>query len=111
MAQYSFESTNDSEGFVRLPSARFENPRLFRHPPAIAAGVAAALLLVTWRGDGWAYIDPNAGGFLSQVLAPLGAVALSFIFYCRREIRAFVESIRHRHRQIDSAQTNCRDQE
>ena len=33
-----------------------------------------------------AYIDPNAGGFLVQILAPLGAVAASFFIYFRKQM-------------------------
>ena len=96
---------------VRLPSPRLENSRLFRHTPAIAAVSAAALLTLTWPGVSWAYIDPNAGGFLSQILAPLGAVALSFLFYCRKEIGAFVRSVRRRPKRIDSPDTARRERE
>lgn len=63
----------------------------------LIAAIAVALA-VSWRGECWAYIDPNAGGFLSQVLAPLAAIFLSFIFYCREEIRRFVKSLRDRRR-------------
>jgi hypothetical protein len=90
---------------------QFEKPRFFGRSPAILAGVVGTLLILSWRGDCWAYIDPNAGGFLSQILAPLGAVALSFFFYCRNEIRAFIKSIRHRNKQIDSPATDREDLE
>jgi hypothetical protein len=33
-----------------------------------------------------AYIDPNAGGFLLQILAPLGALATSFFIYFRKQV-------------------------
>lgn len=59
-------------------------------------------LVLFWRGKCWAYIDPNAGGFLSQILAPLSAILLSFVFYCRKEIRRFAKSIRDRWKKIDS---------
>jgi hypothetical protein len=56
---------------------------------------------MSWGGECWAYIDPNAGGFLSQILAPLAAILLSFLFYCRNEIRKFVKSVRARWKRID----------
>jgi hypothetical protein len=64
--------------------------------------ILAFSLLFSWRGECWAYIDPNAGGFLAQILAPLAAIFLSFLFYCRNEIRRFVKSVRDRWKRIDS---------
>ncbi len=52
--------------------------------------------MLFWQGECWAYIDPNAGGFLWQILAPLASIFLSFAFYCRKEIRKFVKSVRDR---------------
>ena len=63
------------------------------------------MLALTWRGECWAYIDPNAGGFLAQILAPLGAVFLSFLFYCRRQIKRFVKSVHDRWKGIESRET------
>jgi hypothetical protein len=57
---------------------------------------------LAWRGECWAYVDPNAGGFLSQILAPLAALLLSFLFYCRREIGRLVKSLHDRWKRIDS---------
>jgi hypothetical protein len=64
--------------------------------------VLLVLLVLAWRGECWAYIDPNAGGFLSQVLVPLASIFLSFLFYCRKEIRRFAKSARDRWKKIDS---------
>lgn len=61
----------------------------------LVAAIAIALVL-SWRGEAFAYIDPNAGGFLSQILAPLVAVFLSFVFYCRKELRRLLKSVRDR---------------
>ncbi|HLH76213.1 MAG TPA: hypothetical protein VKV28_05330 [Candidatus Binataceae bacterium] len=52
--------------------------------------VGALWLLLSWPGTCWAYIDPNAGGFLAQLLAPLLSVIAAFIFYCRREIAKII---------------------
>lgn len=48
--------------------------------------IVAVLLLFTWYGRCEAYIDPNAGGFLLQVLAPLGALVVSSLVYFRNKI-------------------------
>ncbi|HVA39636.1 MAG TPA: hypothetical protein VNF49_03165 [Candidatus Binataceae bacterium] len=74
---------------------------------AIVTGATAIILVLSWlvlswRGECWAYIDPNAGGFLAQILAPLAAIFLSFLFYCRKEIRRFVKSVRDRWKRTDS---------
>ncbi|HZO83162.1 MAG TPA: hypothetical protein VFB33_15815 [Candidatus Binataceae bacterium] len=61
----------------------------------LVAAIGIALVL-SWRGESFAYIDPNAGGFLSQILAPLVAVFLSFVFYCRKELRRRLKSVRDR---------------
>ena len=80
---------------------RASDPTYATRSRAIAAAFAITLML-SWRGECWAYIDPNAGGFLSQILAPLAAIFLSFLFYCRNEISRFVKSVRNRLRRIDS---------
>jgi len=69
---------------------------------AILAGAIAIILMLSWRGECWAYIDPNAGGFLWQIVAPLASIFLSFLFYCRKEIGKFVKSVRDRWKGIDS---------
>jgi hypothetical protein len=46
----------------------------------------AALLLLGLQTRCDAYIDPNAGGFLIQILAPLGALAASFLLYFRKQM-------------------------
>jgi hypothetical protein len=63
---------------------------------AAAIGAIAIILMLSWQGECWAYIDPNAGGFLWQMLAPLASIFLSFAFYCRKEIRKLVRTIRDR---------------
>jgi hypothetical protein len=77
-----------------------------RRSSALAIGATAIVLAfslwLSWRGECWAYIDPNAGGFLAQILAPLAAIFLSFLFYCRNEIRRFCKSVRDRWKGIDS---------
>ena len=46
----------------------------------------AAVLLLGLQTRCDAYIDPNAGGFLVQILAPLGALAASFFIYFRKQM-------------------------
>jgi amino acid permease len=53
---------------------------------------ALALLLLLCPARGWAYIDPNAGGFLAQMIAPLIAVGASFLFYCRKQLARYFKS-------------------
>jgi hypothetical protein len=48
------------------------------------------VLLVGLRTSCYAYIDPNAGGFLVQILAPLGALAVSFLIYFRKQMSALL---------------------
>jgi hypothetical protein len=79
------------------PAYRRRNDVPYAHrPSAIVTGATAisllALLVFAWGGECWAYIDPNAGGFLSQILVPLGSIFLSFLFYCRKEIRRLAKS-------------------
>ena len=73
-----------------------------RRSSAIVIGATAIILVLSWRGECWAYIDPNAGGFLAQIAAPLASIFLSFLFYCRKEIRRFVKSVRDRWKKTDS---------
>jgi hypothetical protein len=70
-------------------------------PCTIVSLILAAI--ITWRGECWAYIDPNAGGAVAQIIAPLMAIVLSFFFYCRKEIKKFIQSVRARIKRIDSA--------
>ena len=67
-----------------------------------ATSIILVLLVLVWRGECWAYIDPNAGGFLSQIVVPLASIFLSFLFYCRKEIRRFAKSAHDRWKKIDS---------
>jgi hypothetical protein len=68
----------------------------------MVTGAIALFLVLSWRSDCWAYIDPNAGGFVTQILAPLVSIFLSFLFYCRNEIKRLVKSVRNRWRGNDS---------
>ncbi len=72
--------------------------------------VLALMFLLAWRGAALAYIDQNAGGFLAQVLAPLAAILLSLLYYCRREVRRFAKALRTRLRRGASpAQPDARE--
>lgn len=96
---------------MRKPLAGRNRSRLAR--AAAACGLEccafALMLLLAWRGEARAYIDPNAGGFLAQVLAPLGAILLSLLFYCRRELRRFAKALRARLGRGSPAQTDERE--
>lgn len=77
-------------------------PHTARRWSAITTGATALIVVLLWRGECWAYIDPNAGGFLWQIVAPLASILLSFLFYCRKEIRRLVKSVRDRWKKSDS---------
>lgn len=87
-------------GRADAPDYRADGVPYARRSSAIVTGATAITFVLSfvlfWRGECWAYIDPNAGGFLSQILAPLAAIFLSFLFYCRNEIRKFAKSVRDR---------------
>lgn len=48
-----------------------------------------------------AYIDPNTGGMLFQVLAALLAVFSGILFFFSRQIKSFVARIRRKAREKD----------
>ncbi|MGH7815402.1 MAG: hypothetical protein ACREQI_15535 [Candidatus Binataceae bacterium] len=85
-----------AKGAVQAHSGTDDAARTARRSFPMITGAIAILLVLSWQGECWAYIDPNAGGFLAQTLAPLTAIVLSFFFYCRKEIRRFAKSIRDR---------------
>lgn len=52
-----------------------------------------AVLLFGLQSASYAYIDPTAGGFLMQILAPLGAlVASAFIYFWKQLVGLFVKT-------------------
>lgn len=53
---------------------------------SVFSTVLAILALLAWPGSAWAYIDPNAGGLLFQLLAPLFAAAVGAWLFLRRWI-------------------------
>ena len=56
-----------------------------RHLPRSATGLALLALLML-PVPAWAYIDPNAGGMLFQLLAPLFAAIVGGWLFLRRWI-------------------------
>ncbi len=70
--------------------------------------VLGLIFLLAWHGAALAYIDPNAGGFLAQVLAPLAAILLSLLYYCRRQIRRLAKAVRERLRRVPAAPADAR---
>lgn len=103
---YQRESARRPRGAGAPAHGRADGVPQARRSSATAIGATAIMLalplMLSWRGECWAYIDPNAGGFLTQILAPLASIFLSFLFYCRKEIRRFVKSVRDRKKKIDS---------
>jgi len=61
----------------------------------LASLLVAALLVLP--GSAWAYIDPNAGGMLFQLLAPLFAAVVGGWLFLRRWI---TEQVRRLWRRI-----------
>lgn len=56
----------------------------------------AAAILLGLQSRCYAYIDPSAGGFLMQILAPLGALAASaFIYFWKHLVGLFSKKSRH----------------
>jgi hypothetical protein len=56
------------------------------HKSPLGRLVALALLLTVTSGPAFAYIDPNAGGMLFQLLAPLFAAVVGGWLFLRRWI-------------------------
>ncbi len=50
------------------------------------AALLSVVMLVLLPGSAWAYIDPNAGGMLFQLLAPLFAAVVGGWLFLRRWI-------------------------
>lgn len=57
---------------------------------------AAVLALLLGPGAAYAYIDPNAGGMLFQLLAPVFAAAVGAWLFLRRWIADTVRNLWHR---------------
>lgn len=54
----------------------------------VAAGVLLVASICATR-PAYAYIDPNAGGALFQLLTPIAAIASAFLIALRRKISAW----------------------
>ncbi len=55
-----------------------------------AIALMAVVLFIGLQARCDAYIDPVAGGFLAQILAPLGALAASLFIYFRKQVTALL---------------------
>jgi hypothetical protein len=62
----------------------------------LAALGSTLALLCLHPGTAWAYIDPNAGGMLFQLLAPVFAAAVGAWLFLRRWIAEAVRNLWHR---------------
>lgn len=58
--------------------------------------LAALLPLWLHHGAAYAYLDPNAGGMLFQLLAPVFAAAVGAWLFLRRWIAEAVRNLWHR---------------
>ena len=61
------------------------------------AAFSTVVLFLLFPGSVWAYIDPNAGGMLFQLLAPLFAAVVGAWLFLRRWI---AEQVRRLWRRI-----------
>lgn len=59
-------------------------------PPLGSPTILMAVVLMCLTAPAHAYIDPNAGGLLFQLLAPLFAAAVGAWLFLRRWITDFV---------------------
>ena len=59
----------------------------------VTAPTAALMVLCLHHGMAYAYIDPNAGGMLFQLLAPVFAAAVGAWLFLRRWISEAVRSL------------------
>lgn len=53
-----------------------------------------AIALVSFHSSAFAYIDPNTGGFLFQMLAPLVAIFMSVWMFFSNQVKAVWHRIR-----------------
>ncbi len=53
-------------------------------PHTTFANLASVFIVLLCPASAWAYIDPNAGGLLFQLLAPLIAAAVGAWLFLRR---------------------------
>jgi len=67
--------------------------RMYHRPLLLLTGLFALLLQ---PGAAYAYIDPNAGGMLFQLLAPMFAAAVGAWLFLRRWIAEAVRNLWHR---------------
>jgi hypothetical protein len=61
--------------------------------PRAAKLLVALLVLLSQPLPAWAYIDPNAGGMLFQLLAPLFAAIVGGWLFLRRWIASLVRRL------------------
>lgn len=69
---------------------------MFRPKSPASPILAIALLALTSSGPAFAYIDPNAGGMLFQLLAPVFAAAVGAWLFLRRWIAGLARRIWHK---------------
>jgi ABC-type uncharacterized transport system permease subunit len=72
--------------------------------------VFAVLFLLGFATTCEAYIDPTAGSFLFQMLAPIGALIASFVIYFRNYIFGFFRK-RKREAEVEKADSSVRHEE
>ncbi len=63
-----------------------------RESPLRKRYIAVSIYLVFFAPSAFAYIDPNTGGYLFQLLAPLAAIALSVWMFFTNHVKAMWRS-------------------
>lgn len=58
--------------------------------------MALFILIIVFPKYAFAYIDPNTGGYVFQVLFPLVSVVLAGYVFCRDKTKKIIASIWHR---------------
>jgi hypothetical protein len=64
----------------------------FRHVPALLF----AVVIASTAGPAFAYIDPNIGGQLAQVLAPIVTMIIGVLAFARQWLKALFARISDR---------------
>jgi len=60
----------------------------------IAGFIVLVLCLYTYTSPAFAYIDPNTGGYIFQLLAPLVAIVTSVWMFFSDQVKAIWRSFR-----------------
>jgi len=68
-------------------------PHQSGHRFVIRRLLVVSVVMVASISPAWAYIDPNAGGFIFQILMPILSLGIAGVALLRRRIAAFFASL------------------